>query len=414
METNEVKETVKETVKDAAKETKEMSNSSRKRAERQKKQQAQKRSNMVINIVAIGVVALLAGGIIWLIASKAVANANKVTASDAFGEELSDNGFIKDVTASDYITLCDYKNITVPKSEVEYTDAQMEEDIANVLESHKTLNTEEGVVADGDTVNIDYVGSIDGEEFEGGNSNGEGSDLTIGSHQFIDDFEEQLIGYKVGEIVNVNVDFPEDYSSEDLAGKNADFTVTINGVYEIPALTDEFVASELKAYATTADGYKQYLADEHYNEKLDAYLEQYLKDNTTLNKYPKSYLKNLKSTTRYADEQSYEYMNQMYMSYYGQGYSSFEEYTGMTEEEYLADLTTRAQEDCKDMLTYQGILEAEGISLTEDTIKEDLVAEYGSEEGYQSIAEQYGIGYLANGLIADKALEIVKGYAKVQ
>lgn len=403
METKEVKETVSET-----------SRSKQKRSEREKQQKAQKRSNLVVNIVVIGVVALVVAGIVWLVASKVVANSKKVVASDAFGEELSDNGFIKGVTSKDYISLCDYKNITVPASEVEYTDEQMEADIAEALESHKELNTESGTVEDGDKVNIDYVGSIDGVEFEGGNSNGQGSDLTIGSHQFIDDFEEQLIGYKVGEVVNVNVDFPEDYASADLAGKNADFVVTINGKYDVPELTDEFVATSLKAYATTVDGYKQYLTDKHYNEKLDEYLKNYLKENTTLNKYPKNYLKNLKSTIRYADEQSYQYMNQMYMSYYGQGYGSFEEYTGKTEEEYIVDLTQRSEDACKTMLIYQGILESEGITLTEDVIKEDLLSQYGSEEAYKSIGEQYGMGYLANGLIEQKALEVVKGYVKIQ
>lgn len=406
METKEVKETV-------ASEN-ETSRSKKKREERQKKQKAQKRSNLVVNIVVIGVAVLVVAGIAWLVTSKVIANSKKVVASDAFGEELEDNGFVKGVTSSDYITLCDYKNITVPASVVEYTDEQMEADITEALENHTELNTESGTVEDGDKINVDYVGSIDGVEFEGGNSNGQGSDLTIGSHQFIDDFEEQLIGYKVGEVVNVNVDFPEDYATADLAGKNADFVVTINGKYDLPELTDEFVATSLKAYATTVDGYKQYLTDKHYNEQLDEYLKNYLKENSTLSKYPKSYLKNLKSTIRYADEQSYQYMNQMYMSYYGQGYGSFEEYTGKTEEEYLVDLTERSEDACKTMLINQGILEAEGITLTEDVIKDDLLEQYGSEEAYKSIAEQYGMGYLANGLVEQKALEVVKGYTKIQ
>lgn len=86
-------------------------------------------------------------------------------------------------------------------------------------------------VEDGDTVNIDYVGSIDGVEFDGGSSNGAGTDLTIGSGFYIDDFEEQLIGSHPGDTVNVNVTFPEDYQQEDLQGQDALFIVTINGIY---------------------------------------------------------------------------------------------------------------------------------------------------------------------------------------
>lgn len=87
-------------------------------------------------------------------------------------------------------------------------------------------------VEDGDTVNIDYVGSIDGVEFAGGSTNGAGEDLTIGSGRYIDDFEEQLIGAHPGDTVEVNVTFPEDYGNEELNGKDAVFEVVINGIYE--------------------------------------------------------------------------------------------------------------------------------------------------------------------------------------
>ena len=88
------------------------------------------------------------------------------------------------------------------------------------------------VVADGDTVNIDYTGYVDDVAFDGGSTNGAGTSLTIGSGRYIDDFEEQLIGHHVGETVTVNVTFPEDYSSQELRGQEARFEVTINGIYE--------------------------------------------------------------------------------------------------------------------------------------------------------------------------------------
>ena len=88
------------------------------------------------------------------------------------------------------------------------------------------------VVADGDTVNIDYVGSVDGVEFDGGSTNGVGTSLTIGSGSYIDDFEQQLIGHHVGDEVDVNVTFPEEYGNEELNGKDALFKVVINGIYD--------------------------------------------------------------------------------------------------------------------------------------------------------------------------------------
>ena len=96
-----------------------------------------------------------------------------------------------------------------------------------------TLSTDSSLtIADGDTVNIDYVGSIDGVELDGGSTQGQGTDLTIGSGSYIDDFEEQLIGAHPGDTVNVYATFPVDYGKEDLNGKEALFVVTVNGIYQ--------------------------------------------------------------------------------------------------------------------------------------------------------------------------------------
>ncbi len=98
--------------------------------------------------------------------------------------------------------------------------------------SSTVYNTDASLtVKDGDTVNIDFVGSIDGVEFEGGNTYGNGTDLVIGSNKYIDDFEEQLIGAHPGDKVDVYVTFPENYGKEDLNGKEALFKVTVNGIY---------------------------------------------------------------------------------------------------------------------------------------------------------------------------------------
>jgi len=100
-------------------------------------------------------------------------------------------------------------------------------------DTQTTLNTDTSLtVADGDKVNIDYTGTIDGVAFDGGSTNGAGADLTIGSGTYIDTFEQQLIGHKVGETVDVSVTFPSDYSTASLAGQNAVFSVTINGIYQ--------------------------------------------------------------------------------------------------------------------------------------------------------------------------------------
>lgn len=100
-------------------------------------------------------------------------------------------------------------------------------------EQSETYQTDTSLtVEDGDTVNIDYVGTVDGVEFEGGSTDGNGTDLVIGSGDYIDDFEDQLIGSHPGDTVEVQVTFPDDYGNEELNGKDAVLTVTVNGIYE--------------------------------------------------------------------------------------------------------------------------------------------------------------------------------------
>ena len=112
-------------------------------------------------------------------------------------------------------------------------DSSTEDSQESDTSGTSTLSTDTSLtVEDGDTVNIDYVGSIDGVEFDGGSTNGQGTDLTIGSGLYIDDFEEQLIGAHPGDEVEVTVTFPEDYGNEELNGKEAVFDVTVNGIYQ--------------------------------------------------------------------------------------------------------------------------------------------------------------------------------------
>jgi trigger factor len=121
-------------------------------------------------------------------------------------------------------------------SELTDTDTDSDTDSVTTTDEEETGTTlytgTDVAVADGDTVNIDYVGYMDGVAFSGGDTQGMGADLVIGSGSYIDDFEEQLIGHYVGETVEVNVTFPEDYGSEDFNGKDATFEVVINGIYQ--------------------------------------------------------------------------------------------------------------------------------------------------------------------------------------
>ena len=124
----------------------------------------------------------------------------------------------------------DVSSTETDASETDTTDTTAD---ASLDSSESSYSTDSSLtVKDGDTVNIDYVGYIDGVAFDGGNTNGQGADLTIGSGSYIDDFEDQLVGAHPGDQVEVNVTFPEDYGNEELNGKDATFDVTVNGIYQ--------------------------------------------------------------------------------------------------------------------------------------------------------------------------------------
>lgn len=393
-----------------------ISHSKQKRMERAKKASQKKAASLTVKIVIVVVAVAIGALIAWGVTNAVIKAMNTITPDNDFSAQIDDNGYVKGVNPDSYIELCDYKNLVIPKTEIEYSDEALEADIQSALSSHQTLKTEDVEVKDGDKINIDYVGTIDGEEFEGGNSNGEGSDLEIGSGTFIDDFEQQLIGAKPGEVVNVEVTFPDDYATAELAGKDAQFTTTINGVYVNPEFDDDFVCAYYAAYADTAEGYKQYLRDTNYEDAFTSYVDNFIKDNTVAKDYPRKLLKNVKETTMYQEQQSYEYMNQMYAQYYGQAYDDFYQYMGVTEEGYFEKLDTECKEKVKRMLAYQDIVQKENIQITEDELKDYVMQMYGgdNEDTYNDIVSEYGKGYIMLDLIQDKAIEAVKNCATIQ
>ncbi len=389
-----------------------VSKSKQKREERAKSVEKKKKEALIWKIAGIAVAVVLIGLAIWGITSIIIKEANTITPSGDYSAQYDDNGYIKGVRALDYVTLCDYKNIVVPTSEVTYTDQEFKDVIQQMLSQHQVLK-EEGTVKDGDKVSIDYVGTMDGVEFEGGNSGGNGYDLTIGSGQFIEGFESQLIGHKAGEDVTVKVTFPEDYSKAELAGKPAEFAVTIHGIYVDPEYNDDFVCAYYPEDGSTVAEFEETIRKEYYDGQLRAYVDNYLTENSTVSKYPSKYFKNLKATTKFSDVQSYQYMSQMYAQY-GSEVGSFEDFIGMSDDEYDADVINRAQEFGKQDLVYQAVLETEGITLSADEATEIVKVIYGGDDYYNSSVETYGEGYTNKAAVKQKAVDIAVETATVK
>lgn len=207
----------------------------------------------------------------------------------------SDPEYLSQLNAADYVDVCDYSSIPVeeaaPSVSDDYRDYYIQYQLSNSATTEKETDRDD--VEDGDIVNIDYTGKIDGKEFDGGSATG--YDLTIGSGSFIDGFEDGLIGHKVGETVDLNLKFPDDYSNSDVAGKDVVFTVTINSISTkvTPELTDEWVQGRNIAGVTTVAEYQDYVynqlleqAQQTYDNDVQSAVGQYVLDNSTFKKDP--------------------------------------------------------------------------------------------------------------------------------
>ena len=212
---------------------------------------------------------------------------------------------------------------------------------------------EDGVVENGDTVNIDFSGSVDGEEFEGGQA--EGYDLEIGSGSFIPGFEEQLEGMKVDEEKDVVVTFPEEYHAEELAGKEATFKTKVNEIKfkEVPELTDE-IANELDAEANTVDEYKENLRKRLAEQKAtDAEnVEKEEMVNTELDRMVSEFAQRIQQQ--------------------GLDLQTYFQISGQDETQLREQMKDDAEQRVKTNLTLTAIAEAEKIEATDEDIDKEL------------------------------------------
>ena len=393
-----------------------LSKSKAKREARQKEIAKEKKEKLVSRIITTTIVTIFVAIFAVAIGFQIYKSAIRTTSNSDFSAGLTEAGLIDGVETTSTVSLADYEGLVVPMNEVAATAEEVDSNIQSTLSSHKAISDDSSIeIKSGDTVNIDYVGSIDGVEFEGGNSNGEGYDLEIGSGTFIEGFEDQLIGHTPGEDVVVKATFPEDYTSADLAGKEAEFAVTIHGVYVTPELTDTFVQENFSDVASTADEYRAYVENNFYRTHLEEYLLNYILENSTISSYPKTYVKALKSITKYNDEFSMQYYNQM-ASQYGMETSTnvWDTIEGVDNEiEYEHDLTKRAEEMAKQALVYQAIYEKAGLNVDFDAIIAEMT-ETNGEDYVTNMKDTYGQGYMIQTEIQSVVLDYLADNANVQ
>ena len=333
------------------------------------------------------------------------------TGSESESESETETEFnvadLPEYDASEYVTLGEYKDLTVEVAPVEVTDEQVMDKIAS--ETKQTLT--EGTVESGDTVNIDYVGKIDGEEFDGGSA--EGYDLEIGSCTFIDGFEDGIIGMQVGDTKDLELKFPEDYHSTDLAGKDVVFTVTVNSISRVPELTDEVADSVVEGM--TAEAYQESVrqdledqAKESQKTEAEQKLLQAVYENATIDGYPEE---NLQYTIKRATDY-YEWLASMY----GMSLDDYLKNYGMTQDEFNEQIQPVAEEALGEEMTLLAIAKEENIEVSDEEY-EDGLARYAEAQGMDDpskLEEAYGENYIKNSLLQEKVLDFLYENATIE
>ncbi len=309
-------------------------------------------------------------------------------------------------TASDYVELGTYKELPVSVDPIVISDEELAAKIADDLAAADVYETKEGgVVETGDIANIDYVGKIDGEAFDGGSA--EGYDLTIGSGTFIDGFEDGLIGAENGSTVDVTVTFPEDYQATDLAGKEAVFTCTINSIKREAELTDENAAKLADGAYKTAAEYteyaRNYLTDQKkadQEQSITSELMTQLANTCKVNDYPQDVVDfDLKQTINYY---------KTYAQMYGMEWSDFlSQMVGADEETFTAQATESVKASLDQEMILTAIAEAEDLILSDDDFNTE-VETLATDNGYESADDLFTTYASNNSIEADEAKSIIR------
>lgn len=274
-----------------------------------------------------------------------------------------------------YITIADYKGIVLDNTVAEVTDTQVDANISSVLQGKsETVTAADGVVENGDTATINFVGMRDGEAFEGGTANN--YDLVIGSGSMIPGFEEGIVGMKKGETKDVTVTFPESYRNTELAGQEAVFQITVQSFKRAPELTDEWVAANTDH--KTIDEYKAAVRAE-LEEAAQEQAENSLRSTAWMTVYSNSEVQEYPEEDIEEASKSFRSLAETYAAQAEMELEDFIESQGISMEDFEAQCEQYAQAKVKQDLIIQGIMDAEGMTLEDEeclAIQEKLVEQY--------------------------------------
>lgn len=329
-------------------------------------------------------------------------------------EKGSDWELTAEVVVKPTVSLGDYKDLTVEvEATKEVSDEEVETRLTNSQNNLAELVVKETAAENGDTVVIDFVGSVDGVEFEGGK--GSNHSLELGSGQFIPGFEEQLVGTKAGETVEVKVTFPENYQAEDLAGKEALFVTTVNEVKakELPELDDE-LAKDIDEEVETLDELKAKFRKELEESKAEAYDDavetaaiEAAVANAEIKEIPEEMI----------HEEVHRAMNEFLGGMQQQGISPemYFQITGTSEDDLHKQYEADADKRVRTNLVIEAIAAAENFTTSDEEVKaeiEDLAGQYNMP--VEQVEKLLPVDMLKHDIAMKKAVEVIATTAKVK
>ena len=349
-------------------------------------------------------------------ASSETETAQSEAGSETVAETEDTNVYPYEYDVESMVKLGEYKGLTYTETDVSVSDDEVESQINSTLTAQATAEQiTDRAVEDGDTVNIDFEGKIDGKTFDGGTASG--ASLTIGSDTFIDGFEDGLIGVKPGDKTTLKLKFPDEYKTNtDLAGKDVTFDVTVNyikGDDIVPELDDDFVkglniddVSNVKEYRAYVKSQLQANKESEAEKSKQSELLQQAVDNAEIKEIPEELV------TQYATQYT-DYYKQ-YASYFGLELSDFlTQYMNQTEEEFNQSAEDYGKERAGYMLVVSAIAKAEKVDV--DALYDEKVAQYAEQSGYADAAtleKDYSKRYLNQIIINEEVQNILEENAK--
>lgn len=326
-------------------------------------------------------------------------------------KDLSAEGLtiLATVAVKPEVKLGAYKGITYKKNVYNVKDEDVNDELTRLQERNSRLvDVTDRAVADGDTVIIDYSGSVDGVKFQGGTA--EKQSLVIGSKTFIPGFEEQVIGMNIGEDRDINVKFPEEYHAEELKGKDAVFAIKLHEIKakELPEITDEFIkdavgAESVEAYKAETKARLEKQAQDRAERELEDEIIKNITKNTEV-EIPEALIENQKD--RMVQEMEYR------LSYQGLKLEDYLKYIGKTMDDFRADYTEQATEYVKSQLVIEQIIADEKVDATEEDV-EARVAEMAKAQGKEipDVKKHMNarqLDYIKNDIIIKKLFDLLK------